>query len=165
MNEREISYYEDLIYWVEHGHSYRIDLKEKDLWLLSNEKCIDKGNWYPDSPLINLIGIDECKNQNEYCLNVIEELYKNYKYSTPSEQSEKIKQKTYFKALSPDEMTDAELITGENRNLAKAKLEGFILCASLAGYLTWDEKTMGKWFYQGKDKDLVILREWIEERN
>ena len=61
-------------------------------------------------------------------------------------------------------MTDEELVNGEDRNVAKAKLEGFILCATLAGYLIWDERKMGKWFYQGKDKDLVILREWIDER-
>lgn len=163
MNEiiKNATYYEELINWVQHGHACRINLKEKSMWL-TNNPCINKGNYHPDVRLIDLLGIEECKNTNEYCLNIIEELYHNYKYSTPSEQSEKNKQKTYFKALSSNEMTDEELIIGESRELAKAKLEGFILCASLAGYLTWDEKTMGKWFYQGKDKDLVILREWIE---
>ena len=133
--------------------------------LLSNEKCIENGDWYPDADLIHINGIDDEEDETKFCLDIIEELYKNYKYSTPSEKSERYKQRNYFKALSPDEMTDEELVNGEDRNVAQAKLEGFILCASLAGYLTWDEKKMGKWFYQGKDKDLVILREWIEERN
>lgn len=162
IEEDQLSYYDNLIDWVKRGHTYKINLKEKSMMLVYNEKQIDNGEWYPDVELINLIGIENCKDQNKYCLDIIESLYHNYKYSTPSERSEKNKQRCYFKALSPDEMTDEELIVGENRELAKARLEGFILCVSLAGYLTWDEKTMGKWFYQGEDKDLVILREWIE---
>ena len=163
--EEMITYYDNLIDWVKRGHVYKINLKTKSMQLLSNEKCIDNGEWYPYSDLIHINGIYDEENKTKYCLDIIEELYHNYKYSTPSEQSEKYKQKNYFKALSPDEMTAEELVNGENRELAMAKLEGFILCASLAGYLTWDERRMGKWFYQGKDKDLIILREWIEVRN
>lgn len=166
MIEREemITYYDNLMDWVERGHAFRIDLKTKSMQLLSNEKCIENGDWFPDADLIHINGICDEKDKTKFCLDIIEELYHNYKYSTPTEKSEKYKQRNYFKALSPDEMTDEELVNGEDRNVARAKLEGFILCASLAGYLTWDEKKMGKWFYQGKDKDLVILREWIDER-
>ena len=167
MIEREemITYYDNLMDWVERGHAFRIDLKTKSMQLLSNEKCIENGDWFPDTALILINGICDEKDKTKFCLDIIEELYNNYKYSTPTEKSERYKQRNYFKALSPDEMTDEELVNGEDRNVARAKLEGFILCASLAGYLTWDEKKMGKWFYQGKDKDLVILREWIEVRN
>lgn len=159
-----LTYYDNLVNWVKYGHAYCINLRTKSMQLAQNEKCINNGDWYPDTDLIHINEIYNCEDKNKFCLDIIEELYHNYKYSVPSERSERIKQKDYFKALSPDEMTDKELATGMDRNIAKAKLEGFILCASLAGYLTWDEKTMGKWFYQGKDKDLVILREWIEER-
>lgn len=157
-----LTYYDNLVDWVKCGHAYCINLRTKTMQLTSNEKCIDNGEWYPDTDLIQLEYIKKCENKNRFCLNIIEDLYRDYKYSVPSENSERTKRRDYFKALSPDEMTDKELATGMDRNIAKAKLEGFILCASLAGYLTWDEKTMGKWFYQGKDKDLVILREWIE---
>jgi hypothetical protein len=34
------------------------------------------------------------------------------------------------------------------------------------GLFKWDEETMGKWFWQSKkDKDLVILRQWIEGKD
>lgn len=157
-----LTYYDNLVDWVKCGHAYCINLRTKTMQLTSNEKCIDNGSWYPDTDLIHIDRIETCEYKNLRCLNIIEDLYRDYKYSVPSENSERTKRRDYFKALSPDEMTDKELATGMDRNIAKAKLEGFILCASLAGYLTWDEKLMGKWFYQGKDKDLVILREWME---
>ena len=116
-----------------------------------------------------LIVIDEIKpgmskkECNNVCFEIIENLYHKYKYSRPSEKSERYRRREYFRALKPDEMTDEQLVTGEDRDFARAALEAFILCASLAGYLTWDEEQMGNhWFYQGKDKDLIILKKWIK---
>ena len=106
------------------------------------------------------------KTQKEatlYCLEVIENLYRNYKYSNPSKETESFRDKSYFKALPEEELTIAQRVTGDPRDIAKARLEAFILCASLAGYLVWDDEIMGgHWYYQGKDKDLVIMREWID---
>ena len=60
-------------------------------------------------------------------------------------------------------MTDEQLMCGERREVAQATLEGFILCMILNGELVWDEDIMGKWFWQSvEDKDLVILRQWVE---
>ena len=57
------------------------------------------------------------------------------------------------------------MIYGENRELMQAKLEGFILCAILMNHLQWEDLTEEKWFYQShNDKDLIILRSWIEGR-
>ena len=92
----------------------------------------------------------------------IEILYENYKYSLPSERSDS-KRRQYFKALPVDKLTDEQMATGERREVARAKLEGFILCMIVDGFFVWDEDELGKWFYQSKrDPDLVILRNWIE---
>ena len=41
-------------------------------------------------------------------------------------------------------------------------VEFYILCRIIGGF-TWNPETMGKWFWQSeKDKDLVILRKWVE---
>jgi hypothetical protein len=55
------------------------------------------------------------------------------------------------------------MAVGERREVARAKLEGFILCIIVDGFFVWNEEEMGKWFYQSTiDPDLVILRRWIE---
>jgi hypothetical protein len=95
-------------------------------------------------------------------IQIIEELYQSYKYSLPSERNSN-KRRRYFKALSAHEMTDRQLAIGCKRDGAQARLEGFILCMILHGYLQWDEEKLGKWFWQSKnDPDLVLLRNWIE---
>lgn len=160
------SIYTDFLDRVQHGIEWKVDLKRK--MLISGDVIyINNGKYNPEE---RLIGINQIipdisiETHNQKCLQVIENLYHEYKYSYPSEKSEKRRDYTYFKALKADEMTDAQLIKGTDRNYARAALEGFILCTSLAGYLTWDDKQMkNHWFYQGKDKDLIILKKWIKQ--
>ena len=144
---------------------WKVDLKNKTL-ICEGKKYIESSMYDIRHDLIVIDGINfdtSRKECNEICFEIIENLYHKYKYSRPSERSEKYRQREYFRALKPDEMTDEQLVAGEDRNYARAALEAFILCASLAGYLTWDEEQMGShWFYQGKDKDLIILKKWIE---
>ena len=144
---------------------WKADLKNKTL-ICEGKKYIESSMYDIRHDLIVIDGINSDtsrKECNEICFEIIENLYHKYKYSIPSERSEKYRQREYFRALKPDEMTDGQLVTGEDRNYARAALEAFILCASLAGYLTWDEEQVGShWFYQGKDKDLIILKKWIE---
>lgn len=94
-------------------------------------------------------------------LQMIDCLYKRYKYSIPSKRSDS-KRKVYFKAFPMEEISDEKLVM-ERREISQARLEGFILCMILEGRFVWDEKKLGKWFYQSnEDSDLVILRKWIE---
>ena len=98
-----------------------------------------------------------------YDMNVIktiEDLYAAYRTSTPPERTERRRQS--FTALSVEELTDVELVCGENRDVAQAKLEGFILCAVLSGVLQWHD-SYGSWFWRSDNHpDLVILKQWIE---
>ena len=145
--------FDELIKRVKDGDSFTINFEKRNLkvgkdWLIKDGETAD-GNiicsFRPVAPVMEQI---------EY-------LYRDYKYSMPSERSDN-KRKCYFKALSAEELTDEQLVCGENREVARAILEGFILCMILKGELVWNSE-WGNWFYQSKtDKDLVILRSWIE---
>lgn len=91
----------------------------------------------------------------------IERRYNDYKHSVPSERSESHR-RTYFKALPENELTDEDMMYGQSREFARFELETFVLAMIMCGALTWNP-SWGSWFWQSqKDKDLVILREWIE---
>lgn len=153
--------YEELIERVSNGETFHIDF-EKRTMKIGKQKIIDNGEY--DSNRILIDGVDDIFETLEVLCSV-KYLYNQYKYSLPSERSDS-KRKCYFKALSVDELTDAEMAMGERREVAQARLEGFILCMVLEGKFVWNETTMGKWFYQSKnDPDLVILRSWIENKN
>lgn len=148
-----MSIYEELMTRVDAGEKFHIDFKKRNM-KVGNEFLIKDGQY--DTKRI-LIG-----KPTMNILPIIEELYRSYKYSLPSERSSN-KRKQYFKALRVDELTDKQLITGCLREGAQARLEGFILCMILNGCLQWDENAMGKWFWESKnDPDLIILRGWIE---
>lgn len=143
--------YEELIQKVSEGSRFNINFETRTM-KIGKKKVIDNGE-YGGKELISIKINDP--------LDIIENLYSQYKFSIPSERSEN-KRRGYFKALSANELTDEELICGERREVARARLEGFILCMILNGKLTWDEFTMGKWFWQSNnDPDLVILKKWI----
>lgn len=148
--------YEELIKRVSEGETFYVDFIDKTLKI--RKKFIIADGVYDDSREL----ITYPYQNEESLLTVIEDLYCNYKHSLPSERSDS-KRRKYFKALSIDELTDAQMATGERREVAQAKLEGFILCMILNGKFVWNEQTMGKWFWQSKtDPDLVILRDWVE---
>ncbi len=93
----------------------------------------------------------------------IERRYAAYKRSVPSERSESHRH-SYFKALPEKQLTDEDMMLGEKREVARCMLELYILWQLLRGQLRWDE-SWGTWFWQSAtDKDLVILRSWIEPK-
>lgn len=147
--------YEELVQRVDSGENFYIDFKTRTM-KVGKHKLIDNGKYDNARRLINITDDD--------VLSVIECLYAHYKYSMPSERSDS-KYRKYFKAFSVDELTDAQLACGDRREVARAMLEGYILCAVLDGKFAWDEDKMGKWFWQSaNDPDLVILRDWVENK-
>ena len=147
--------YEELIERVSNGETFHIDF-EKRTMKIGKHKIIDNGKYDENRLLIGFKGL---------VLEHISELYSKYKYSLPSGRSEN-KRRRYFKSLSIDDIPDELLMTAERREVAQAELEGFILCMILMNVFTWDEFTMGKWFWQDKnDPDLIVLRQWIENKN
>ena len=54
------------------------------------------------------------------------------------------------------------MMYGERRETTRCKLELYVLVQLLRGNLWWDN-SWGTWFWRSKnDKDLIILRDWIE---
>lgn len=152
--------YEELIKRVLSGESFHIDFQNRSM-KIGKQYVIKTGEYDNSRKLFNQEEDAQCSM--DLVLGVIDILYHRYKYSRPSERSDK-KRRKYFKALSVDELTDEQLIVAERREVAQAQLEGFILCMVLENKFVWDDIKLGKWFYQSKDdQDLVILKKWIEK--
>lgn len=147
--------YQTAIQSVEDGTNFKVDFQTRSLTL--NGKHIIKDSIYEGD-----LGIPVCRG-NEFVAN-IEDLYFRYKHSVPSERSE-CKSRMYFRALPEKSLSDEAMLYGERRDKAQIELELYVLCQILGG-LQWDTDKMGKWFWQSqKDKDLVILRSWVEPIN
>lgn len=155
MNNSNINIYQKAIQAVEDGASFKIDFQSRSLKL--NGKYVIKEGKYEDE-----LGVP-CCNEKEFLANV-EELYLTYKHSVPSERSES-KSRQYFLAFPERSLSDDAMLYGERRDKAQIELELYILCQILGGF-KWNPEKMGRWFWQSKvDKDLVILRHWIEPNN
>lgn len=140
---------------VENGERFYINFEQRTM-KIGQDKIIDNGEYDTTQVLY-----DEKVDNARTLLDKVRELYIAYKFSLPSERSDK-KRKKYFKAFPIDELTDEQLIYGVRREVAQYMLEAFILCAILNGDFMWDDEIHGRWFYQDKtEKDLVILKNWI----
>ena len=149
--------YEELVERVSNCETFYINF-EKRTMKVGDDFLIKDGEYDTSRHLFNYPG-NPCPMK--LILMGIDTLYERYKYSLPSERSDS-KRYTYFKALPIEEIPDEELFVAERREIAKSKLEGFILCMIMEGKFIWDEIGIDKWFYQSNsDKDLVILRKWI----
>lgn len=127
---------------IEGGAKFRISFEKRTLHI--NGKEVD-------------IEVDIA---SEFSFEKLEDLYRRYKYSMPSERDDV--RKSYFIALKEEDLDDDDVLYGERRQIAKFRLEFYVLCAIVSGTLKWQEE-WGSWFWQSKnDKSLVILRSWVE---
>ena len=151
-----MSIYLELIERVSDGETFHIDFEKRNM-KVGKDYLIEDGKFDVSKELVS--GPYDMKT----IINMIEELYKNYKYSLPSERSDN-KRRKYFKALPMEEITDEQLMVAERREVSQAVLEGFVLCMIVSRQIVWDENLMqGKWFWQSKnDPDLIVLRNWVE---
>ena len=156
------SIYNDLLNAADQGKKFKVDLINKSLWI-NRRLVIKKGEIYheedkskdliiPDD-LANHFGSGISKDPWE----LLEIISSEFEKSVPG----KNETKSYFKAKSVDELTDADLAYNYDRNFAVAMLEGFILLAGLAGILKWQNPK--HWFWQSSsNKNFVVLRNYIE---
>ena len=132
------------------GAKFSVDLKTRTL-KVGGEVLVENGK--TDIPIGGVVD-----SPGEFLYNV-EDNYRLYKHSVPSERSES-KCKRYFIALPEHELSDEDMLYGMPRDVAQAQLELYILCQLLLG-MQWQEE-WGKWFWQSpNDKDFVLLREWF----
>ena len=144
--------YQEAVEAVEEGAKFMIDFPSRCL-KVGGKQIIQDGKYEGN------LGVELC-TEAEF-LSRVEELYHAYKHSIPSERSES-RSKRYFKALPERELSDEAMLYGQRRDRAQVELELYVLCQILSG-LKWNSETMGRWFWQSKeDKDLVILRQWVE---
>ena len=156
-----MSIYSELLEAVNNGKKFKVDLYNKSLWIDKKQYIREGENIYgsyyfiEEDDLSPYGWVDKLNNDP---WNWIESLYYEYKHSVPSENSNK---KSYFKALSVDELTDAELAYNKARDFCDAMLTGYVLLASLANWISWEFGD--KWFWQSlEDKNLIILKDWIK---
>lgn len=141
---------------VRKGARFRVLFQTRTL-VVGGKKVIDNGKFE------GKLGVGQVSYEKAFAC--IEGLYAQYKHSVPSERSER-KRRKYFKALPEAELSDEDMAYGVFRDIAQITLELTVLCFILNGSLIWDESKMGRWFWQSpNDKDLIILREWVENNN
>lgn len=149
------SIYQSAILAVENGAKFQVNFQTRSL-KLDGKYLIRDGKYDGE------LGIETCDETE--CLQHIEDLYQRYKHSVPSERSES-KSKQYFLSLPECDLDDKSMMYGERREKAQIELELYVLCQIINGF-QWNPETMGNWFWQSRvDKDLVILRNWVESTN
>lgn len=141
------SIYSDLLERVDRGAKFKINLVDKTL-KIDGKEIVLEGQLIDKDDLIR-IGITPSNP-----IEIIEQLYANYKRSVPSAHHNG--NKPYFKADSVEDLTDDEIAFNWNRGCAQAALEGYVLL----GGLIWGDDD--HWFWQSSVfPELVVLREWI----
>lgn len=151
--------YEALYDAVDNGARFRFNFEKRTFHIegfdLDNDTLFNK----------QLCGyFDKESWDMERVIQSIESCYYYYKHSVPSERSEN-RRKSYFRALPEKDLTDEDMMYGLRRETARFELELRVYAFIVLGLFVWDEQTMGKWFWQSSnDKDLVILRDWVEPK-
>ena len=155
-----MSIYKQLLEAVKEGKTFRINLKEKSL-LISKKIVIQNGQikGKNDEPFIeetDLKAIPELDGITD-SWEVVSKLHGLFNHSVPDKKWRG--NLAYFSAYEMDELSEAELAFGIDRTLAQAMLEGYILCASLQGMLTWSDES--RWFWQDpSNPECIVLKDW-----
>lgn len=148
------SIYNQAIAKVDMGARFHVNYQNRSL-KIDGKYVIKDGKYEGD------LGVEPTVNP----LPIIAQLFLRYQHSIPSERSDN-KRARYFIPLPEHELDDDDMLYGENREVAQIRLELYVLGVILNGSFKWDEVAKGKWFWQSPtNKDLIILREWIEPQN
>lgn len=144
--------YQETVRAVEEGAGFKVDFRHRSLKV--GGKHVIRDGKYEGTLGMRFRTVEEF-------LATAEELYCRYKHSVPSERSES-KSRLHFRALPERDLDNDSMLYGQRRDKAQIELELYVLCGILTGF-EWNTETMGRWFWQSrKDKDLVILRSWVE---
>ncbi|PWB10212.1 MULTISPECIES: hypothetical protein [Bacteroidales] len=146
--------YEQALAKVENGSRFRVNFQNRSLKI--DGKYVIKDGKYDGE-----LGVELTDSPLEQ----ITQLYTRYQHSLPSERSEN-KRKCYFKSLPEHLLNDEDMLYGRSREYTQIALELYVLGVILNGSLKWDDFAKGLWFWQSpENKDLILLREWIEPQN
>ena len=146
--------YEQALAKVENGSRFRVNFQNRSLKI--DGKYVIKDGKYDGE-----LGVELTDSPLEQ----ITQLYTRYQHSLPSERSEN-KRKCYFKSLPEHLLNDEDMLYGRSREYTQIALELYVLGVILNGSLKWADFAKGLWFWQSpENKDLILLREWIEPQN
>ena len=137
--------FNEMLEKVSQGYSFSINLKKRQIKL-------GKKHILPDMNIVPHMSQEEA-------VQAIERLYRVYMYSKPSEKSDR-QRRTYFRAMEEQNLPAEAMLYGENREVARFKLEYTFLILLLNGSFQW---VWNGWFWQSDAyPSLIILREWVE---
>lgn len=146
--------YQETIQKVSQGARFKVNFQRRSLKV--DGKYIIKDGKYEGT-----FDIPECSAP----LDELDNLYLAYRHSLPTERSE-AKRKQYFRALPEHELSDEDMMFGEQRDIAQVKLELFVLGNVLQNALKWEDFAPGKWFWKSTaNPTLILLKEWFEPTN
>lgn len=147
--------YEEIIKAVENGAKFTVNFQKRTCKV--NGKVVVNDMQYEGF-------LGKYPSTEDEIISKIEQLYQEYKHSVPSERSESHR-RYYFKALPEKELSDEDMMYGEQREVARCRLELYVLFCIILSRLTWNP-SWGTWFWRSEnDKDLIILKDWIEPKN
>lgn len=155
-----MSMYKKLLESVKENKSFHINLNKKDLIIgkkkfIINQEKIEELELIKSDDLNELFNEDIQLDKNPW--DIIRFLFEKYKFSVPSTN---YKDNSYFKAVKAEELEVQQLVMNIDRKLAQAILEGYILLASLSGWIEWLNED--KWFWQDKyHEELIIIKNWV----
>lgn len=100
----------------------------------------------------------------------LENLYGRYLNSIPSQDDEGRNNKVYFLAKPYGELTDEDMLYGEQRKVCRFQLEFYLLACLIAERLSWadfqQENPRATWFWASrKFPSFIILKKWVEQNN
>ena len=141
---------------LENGAQVTVSLTDHSL-TVDGKSLIDHGRWEGE------LGVESTDEAT--ALAMIEEAYAAYESSVPEYAGND--RSRWFYARSEDELSDKDLVMGQDRPLARCRLELLVLSFILNRSLTHCGPSMrGKWFWQSdKYPRLVILTEWLMDDN
>lgn len=124
---------------VEHGQQFKVSFENRTVTL--NGKTLKS------------IEFELPDNVEEKLL----EYFKNYKTSVPSKKADS----KYFFAYDESHLSTKQLAENENRNVARARLEIFVL-----GLIIHNKWNFGnKWYWQSaKDTKLTLFSKWFDHK-
>ena len=136
---------------IANGDKVKVDLEHKSLWI-AHRLVIENG--FPcDGYELNYP-----RKETMVALEELKHLYTLYRYSVPSERSERKRHKNYFYALPLSKLNDNDFIRAIVREEARITLETELLFNSVVGNLVWQE-SFGNWFY--RNGDFIVKKSWF----
>ena len=135
---------------VKNGAKFHFDFKTKTL-RVGKRKLIEHGIYEGELGVLPQT-MEETVERLEY-------LYTLYRFSLPSERNTG-KFRRYFLALPEEELSTADMMFGQYREVAQFYLEFFMMASVINGSFKMNDN---HWYWMSQKCDgLVVYREWFE---